>query len=256
MATKEKQQKLCSVKLEDLPDEVILKVLGNLGMEDLFACAQLSRRFKCVSQDESLWIKMNISLRKLPMSYLLRVLDNGCKYLSLYHSRIRAETGTSDDFILKKSCQLRYLDFSFCKAFDDFVLERILVSCNSLQKLSLARIRFLSCDMIHGICTKNSSTITTLDLCSARFSESHIGTYRNYFQTIIKNCDKLTELNLSYTDLSREDITFLVTNLTETIENLNLASIKGIYIKFVLIFPSLLKGVSKLKMRLDYSYKT
>ena len=232
MATTEKQQKMCIVTLEDLPNEVILKILGNLGMEDLFAFAKLSRRFKCVSQDESLWIKMNISLRKLPMSYLLRVLDNGCKYLSLYHSRIRA--GTSADFILKKSCQLRYLDFSFCKAFDDFVLERILVSCNSLQKLSLARIRFISLDMIHGICTKNSSTITTLDLCSARFTESHIGPYRNYFQTIIKNCNKLTELNLSYTDLSREDIIFLVTNLTETIENLNLASIKGIYIKFVL----------------------
>ena len=53
MATKEKQQKLCIVKLEDLPNEVILKVLGHLGMEDLFACAKLSRRFKCVSQDES-----------------------------------------------------------------------------------------------------------------------------------------------------------------------------------------------------------
>ena len=221
MATAEKQQKMCTVKLEDLPNEVILKVLGNLGMEDLFACAKLSRRFKCVSQDESLWIKMNISLRKLPMSYLLRVLDNGCKHLSLYHSRIRAETGTSDDFILRKPCQLRYLDFSFCKAFDDCVLGTILTSCNSLQKLSLARIRNISLDMMNGICDKNSSTIKTLDLCSARFSEGQ-------FQTIIKSCDKLTELNLSYTDLSREDITFLVTNLTETIENLNLASIKGI----------------------------
>ena len=222
MATTEKQQKLCTVKLEDLPDEVILKVLGNLGMEDLFACAQLSRRFKCVSQDESLWIKINISLRKLPLSYLLRVLDNGCKYLSLYHSRIRA--GISDDFILKKSCQLRYLDFSFCKAFDDCVLGTILTSCDSLQKLSLARIRNISLDMMNGICNKNSSTITTLDLCSARLSEWE-------FQTIIKNCDKLKELNLSYTDLSSISgpIIFLVTNLTETIESLNLASIKGIY---------------------------
>ena len=236
MATKEKQQKLCIIKLEDLPNEVILKVLGNLGMEDLFACAKLSRRFKCVSQDESLWLKMNISLRKLPMSYLLRVLDNGCKYLSLYHSRIRAETGTSDDFILRKPCQLRYLDFSFCKAFDNCILERILVSCNSLQKLSLVRIS-LRCDMIHGICTKNSSTITTLDLSSAKFYESHIGTYRYYFKTIIKNCNRLTELNLSYTDLHREDIPFLVTNLTETIEKLNLASIKGIYIEFVPFLP-------------------
>ena len=222
MATTEKQQKLCTVKLEDLPDEVILKVLGNLGMEDLFACAQLSRRFKCVSQDESLWIKINISLRKLPLSYLLRVLDNGCKYLSLYHSRIRE--GISDDIILKNSCQLRYLDFSFCKAFDDCVLGTILTSCDSLQKLSLARIRNISLDMMNGICNKNSSTITTLDLCSARLSEWE-------FQTIIKNCDKLKELNLSYTDLSSISgpIIFLVTNLTETIESLNLASIKGIY---------------------------
>ena len=40
---------------EELPDEVILKVLCLLPVEDLIQCATLSRRFKDICKDFSLW---------------------------------------------------------------------------------------------------------------------------------------------------------------------------------------------------------
>ena len=48
---------MSDLKFEDLPNEIILKVMSNLETEDLFSWWKLSKRFKAISQDESLWSK-------------------------------------------------------------------------------------------------------------------------------------------------------------------------------------------------------
>ena len=48
------------LKLEDLPNELILKVLCFLETIDLICCSQLSKRIRAISHDESLWQKMNL----------------------------------------------------------------------------------------------------------------------------------------------------------------------------------------------------
>ena len=48
---------MSDLKFEDLPDEIILKVMSDLETEDLFSWWKLSKRFKAISQDESLWSK-------------------------------------------------------------------------------------------------------------------------------------------------------------------------------------------------------
>ena len=48
---------MSDLKFEDLPDEIILKVMSDLETEDLFSWWKLSKRFKAISQDESLWPK-------------------------------------------------------------------------------------------------------------------------------------------------------------------------------------------------------
>ena len=219
MPNMSKRPKLLITSLEDFSDEVILNVLRFLNIEDIIRCSQLSKRFRRISQDESLWLKVNLSLRIFNRNYLQVVLNNGCKYLGLYHSRIK---NCDNDFILKKPCQLRYLDYSYCQCRDrskDGVLERILFSCNSLEKLSLARIT-ISSEITNGICVLNGSTLNTLDLCCAKFDQDS-------FQQIIKACVELTELNLSHTDLVEDDIKFLVHNVSQKIEKLNLSSLQG-----------------------------
>ena len=48
------------LNLEDLPNELILKVLSSLETIDLIYCGQLSKRIRAISHDESLWQKMNL----------------------------------------------------------------------------------------------------------------------------------------------------------------------------------------------------
>ena len=81
-----KRQKLSDpdAQFEDLPNEVILKILGYLeGTKGLIYCGHLSRRIRTISQDETLWQKINLSRQNIPTGFLQMVLNNGCKHLNL-----------------------------------------------------------------------------------------------------------------------------------------------------------------------------
>ena len=46
---------MTSIKLDNLPDELILKVLSYLEIIDIVRCSQTSRRIRIITQDKSLW---------------------------------------------------------------------------------------------------------------------------------------------------------------------------------------------------------
>ena len=83
------------VYFQDLPHEVILKVISYLGIKDLIRCGQASKRIREISCDESLWRKLNFTKLSaeqgsqnyykhvLPTKLLKMVLENGCQYLCL-----------------------------------------------------------------------------------------------------------------------------------------------------------------------------
>ena len=50
--------KMCTLKFEDLPNELILKVFGYLKIKELIHCGQLSKRIREISHDETLWQAM------------------------------------------------------------------------------------------------------------------------------------------------------------------------------------------------------
>ena len=71
---------MSDLKFEDLPDEIILKVMSNLETEDLFSWWKLSKRFKAISQDESLWPKGSF-FQQIHIMVLVRSSDFGAKSL-------------------------------------------------------------------------------------------------------------------------------------------------------------------------------
>ena len=49
-----------TLRLDDLPDELILKVFSFLGTRGLICMGQMSNRIRAISHDEQLWQKINL----------------------------------------------------------------------------------------------------------------------------------------------------------------------------------------------------
>ena len=225
-----KRQKLSSYQLDDLPDEVILNMLGFLDIKELLLCGQVSKRLRAIANDESLWLKLNLHKRKVPYEFIEKAAGNGCQYLSLTGCDILHFTGKS-----KTSFKIKYLNVSYTRK----GVQKLVQNCSALQKLSVSGLT-LDLDDIQYIC-QNSKTLQVLDLEGCKFDlhklkESQIGQtwedleleYSNFrtksIQDLLTNCAHLSVLNFCvHNDNENEDwlldpqIQALVDNLTPTI---------------------------------------
>ena len=130
-----------NTRLDDLPNEILLKIFGSLKINDLLRCGQVSNRIRSMAHHEILWQKVNLK-DKIPAGLIQFILENGCKFLSIGTSKVEGHLIPTQTF------QLEYLeawDVSPVKT-----LEEILVSCNFLKKLDLRYVR-LSNSMISSI---------------------------------------------------------------------------------------------------------
>ena len=227
--------------IQNLPDEIILKVIIYLNIKDLVKFGEVSKRMKGISCDQSLWQKINLSkitpgcwsyAIDVPTDFVKMVIENGCQYLSLHYMKLGTSEGrakpismTSDsDLCLDKESSLRYLDLKYCEA-QVKTFEEILASCYSLEKLSMASLwprKFLTSNMIRSICYQNGRTLQTLNLCAC--SELDLES----IQMITINCVNLKNVDLSETRLSKDSINFLVKNLTPKVEKLSLGYLKNL----------------------------
>ena len=92
----EKRQKLSSCRLDELPDEVILKIVGFLDLKELLLSGQVSERLQAIANDESLWLKLNLYWREVPYEFIEKAAENGCQYLNLFECHIIGLTGKSE----------------------------------------------------------------------------------------------------------------------------------------------------------------
>ena len=169
--------------MENLPNEVILKVWSFLTIRDLGNCAQVSKRFKNICSDESLWKKINLSDKIVPTVFIEKILARGCEFLNLNNAILEG-----DSYFLSNS-KLRYLDLSNTTA-DFGVLEDLVGSCQSLEKLSLDGSTINS-NILTRVCLNNGQSLVVLDLSG----------YQGLHDTIkilVDNCVNLSELNLSF----------------------------------------------------------
>jgi hypothetical protein len=209
------------LELADFPDEIILKVFACLGLEDLSNCGHVSRRFRNISYDESLWQKIDLSGQNVSTAIIQVILNRSCKYLDLDNSRLEV------NLRLTKKSQLRHLYLQNCVV-DDDSLEELVSSCQFLETLSLNHKRpsfpipMLKRDTIDKLILQNRHTLQIVNL-----SDCH-GLDFPSFQHIIKNCVELKELNLDFTSkIYFKSLSYLSHNLTPNIQKL---SLRGHYI--------------------------
>ena len=172
-----------TLQFEDLPDEIILKVLSNLTKtRDLIRCGHISKRIRRICHDETIWKTFIFVYKTVPTDFLNLVVNNGCKNLRLHCVKI---AGDSLDLI--NPSRLRCLDLTHCRA-KVGVLKEILSSCQNVEKLFLS----YADDVDHGI------------------------------PHLVHHLVKLKEIGLRHHKFSEESFEHLVNNLPTSIEKLGL----------------------------------
>ena len=94
------------MSLENLPDELILNILGYVTIQDKINCGQTSKRIRAITQDETLWQRVDGGFQ-LAFVSISRVINHMTCYkfqcshwLKLQHSDWKANL--VKDFFLNK----------------------------------------------------------------------------------------------------------------------------------------------------------
>jgi len=135
-------ERAANIQLDDIPDEIILKILSNLDITDLLRCAQVSKRINMICIDETLYHEVNLSrsecispheIRKIPTRIIESILRRGCKILSVRFSTLEGKFSEPLPDVLKQ------LDlFGFQAQNGGYDAWQLLNSCNSLERLILS----------------------------------------------------------------------------------------------------------------------
>ena len=217
--------------LEDLPEEIILKILSSVNIRDLFQCMAVNKKIREIANDQTLWNIMHLNGNDfendfLPAELLPKILERGCQYLSLYNCGVKA-----GKVKFAKNFQLKYLSLHpACDEADDINLADLAASCHNLEKLCVKRLdhfypeisqidlKFFKCII------QNSDTLKVLDVSETQLSLASV-------QRIFLLCQNLIELNISAdhclpynpAKLCLESVDFLCNNLTTTIEKIDIS---------------------------------
>ena len=92
-------------KWQDLPDELILKILSYSEVKDLISSGQVSKRTRSISRDSSLWVTVNLEKKIVKAELLEMILIKGCKNLNISGSTIIGSLSSN----IKSQSQLRNL---------------------------------------------------------------------------------------------------------------------------------------------------
>ena len=194
-------------QLQDLPDELILKIFAFLKQKDLLHLAQVSSRTSVISKDCSLWQCVCVSfMKKVTTSFLQQVIDRKCKSLDLESAKVK---GTLN---LRGHSELKVLDVSNCEA-NDGVLEELIGSCHSLEEIGTMNLTVTSV-MLRNICEQNGRTLQLLSMNHCR------GLPSNSIELIISYCMRLTKLNLFDVEIPENAVNDLMNFLNPNIETL------------------------------------
>ena len=187
-----KRQKLTFFDFEGLPDEIILKILSLLEIKGVLQCGQVSKRLRAVSNDQSLWLKLNLYGREVPHGFIEKAVKNGCEYLNLGFSVVNGGKKSEAPW------KLKYLEIS--KPDDlDWVMEvpkGVLENCHFLQKLAVNNwmLKSEEIEMIY----QNGETLRILSLEDCNIQTGNIDSLQKIelIQKLFTKCSQLTELNV------------------------------------------------------------
>ena len=220
--------------LDHLPDEVQLNIFKFLDLDDVIRCAHVSKRTRRICHDESIWKKVNISGKAVPSEFIEQILENGCQYINLRGTKIFGGLN-----LPRNDYDVKYLNLSWCKA-DKGVLEKLVSSCQSLQKIALAKLDpIVAFNVLKSL---NPQHLQTLDLNAVEGLDLEL-------MKSLLSCKTLTEISLFGNGyLSNDCVQYLVENLSSGIKEICLSGIQNLTDERVKILVSRCKKIEKLQL--------
>ena len=196
--------------LEDLPNEILLKILSLLDIKGVLQCGQSSKRLREISNDKLLWLKLNLNERKVPYGFIKKAAENGCEYLNLHKGCVHGGGEKSEVPWRMKYLALFYTDNC----------TKVLQNCCSLEKLAVDGLK-LTPWYIEQIC-RNSETLRILSLGPVTMGLRNPKELVEKLFSSMSKCHQLTEVNFYSGPYDPLDFRTLVENLTPNILKLNL----------------------------------
>ena len=194
-------------------------------------CAQVSKRVRRICQDESIVKKVNLYRKIVPSEFIAHILEDGCKYINLRDAKIVGALKLS-----RNDYDVKYLNLDCCTA-DQGVLEKLISSCKSLQKLSLCNLELNSTAVFFP-----HQELQTLDLNAFKGLDREL-------VTNIVSCEKLTVVSFRYVfGLSNNLVQYLVENLLIGIKKVSLGGIDCLTDEHVKILVNRCKKIEELEL--------
>ncbi|KAJ8920214.1 hypothetical protein NQ315_011875 [Exocentrus adspersus] len=196
-----------------LSDEVILQILRWLPKQYLMDISQVSRRFHRLSQDETLWTRMDVSNKHLEPGELGKILSKQVIILRLARTEVCTPSIYANtiaghpDF----TARLMYLDLSMAYICTD-TLALLFSKCRRLKKLSLENVP-VNDDVLIALSGNRDIEVINFALST--------GIREDGLKYLLTNCRKIRELNVAWTYLNVFAVEYICENLPSTMDRLN-----------------------------------
>ncbi|XP_016978984.1 S-phase kinase-associated protein 2 [Drosophila rhopaloa] len=199
-----------------LSDEIVLDIFKWLPKKTLLRMATVCRRFNRCSRDETLWTRLDLGLRTIRPGALEQIVRRGVLVIRLAQASVQepAFAPSSAGF----RARLQYLDLSMA-SISRSSLRTLLSHCRQLKKISLENT-----ELDDSICTEiaKNKALEAVNLSMAS------GLTASSVRLMMESLTNLSSLNISWTDLSADAVTALVTHISPNVIRLNIAGCRRV----------------------------
>ncbi|XP_071321623.1 S-phase kinase-associated protein 2 [Trachinotus anak] len=211
--SRRKKDTSSGISWDHLPDELLLKILFYLPLQDLLRMSMVCKHWHCLAFDESLWHSVDLEGLTHMGAALQQVLKTRVRRLRCPRSFVEELHFTGSG-----SLQLVQLDVS-SSIIPTSALESIICQCRLLEHLSLEGLQ-LSDTIISSLSRNLNLVQLNLSGCSG-FSAPALA-------EMLKSCSSIEQLNISWCEFNSDHVKSVVNNLSSGVTHLNLSGYREI----------------------------
>ncbi|XP_071378977.1 S-phase kinase-associated protein 2-like [Centroberyx affinis] len=206
--SRRKREAISGLSWDHLPDELLLRILFYLPLQDLLRMSLICKRWHRLVFDESLWHSVDLEGLTHTAPALEQLLAAGVR-------RLRCPRAFIEElrFAGPSPARVVQMDLSSC-TISTSALESVMSRCTLLECLGLEGMQ-LSDHIVHSLAKNPNLVQLNLSGCSG-FSADSIG-------EMLKSLSRIEQLNISWCDFSNDHVKEVVGNLHSSVTHLNLS---------------------------------